>query len=122
MLFVLGAIGCSVGIGRGPYYPYNYPWYYGDYGTYTVVRRPVVVVDRWTDRTFRYRPYRNYVVVRRHHSPLTYTATKGADTLQVKLIEMSDSTRVEVRARKGEGKWDKKRARDLMGEILKEYK
>jgi len=122
LLLVLGAIACSVGINRGPYYPYDYPWYYNDYGTYTVVRRPVVVVDGWTGRTFRRAPYRRYVVVRRHHSPLTYTATRRADTLEVKLVEMNDSTRVEVRARKGDGKWDKKRARDLMGEILKDYK
>lgn len=121
MLLVLGAIACWFGVRRGPYYPYRYPWYYSNYGTYTVVRQPVVVVDRWTDRAFRYRPYRGYVV-RQHHSPVTYTATRGDETLEVNLIAMSDSTRVEVRARKGEDKWDRERARTLMGDILQDYK
>ena len=122
MLSVLGVIGCSVGIGRGAYYPYDYPWGYSSYGTYTVVRRPVVVEDGWTTRAFDYRPYRGYVVRRHASSPISYTATKSDETFEVNLIGMDDSTRVEVRARKGADKWDKDRARSLMGDILKDYK
>ncbi|HEU4994918.1 MAG TPA: hypothetical protein VFT29_08860 [Gemmatimonadaceae bacterium] len=116
VMFVLGAIGCWFGWGRGPYYPYRYPWYYSSYGTYSVVRRPVVVVDGWTNRAFRYRPYRGYVVRRHASSPITYTAATSDDTLRVNLTAMGDSTRLEVQAR------DRERARDLMGEILKDYK
>src|SRR5258705_4562851 len=115
MLFVLGVIGCWFGIGRGPYYPYRYPWYYSNYGTYSVVRRPVVVVDGWTNRAFRYRPYGGYVVRRHASSPIRYTAIMSDDTLAVDLIAMGDSTRVEVRAR------DRERARNRIGEILKDY-
>jgi hypothetical protein len=121
MSFVLGVIGCSVSSGRDRYY-YRYPYAYDNYGTYTVVRRPVVVVDGWTTRAFRYRPYRGYVVRRTHHSPIKYTASRRDETLEVNLIEMGDSTRVEVRARKGDDNWNKERARGLMGVILRDYK
>jgi hypothetical protein len=120
-LFVLGVVGCSAHTDRD-YYPYRYPYYYGHYGTYTVVRRPVVVVDGWTTRAFRYRPYRGYVVRRTHHSPIKYTATRNDETLEVNLIELGDSTRVEVQARKGNDNGDKERAKRLMGAILKDYK
>lgn len=116
MWLVLGVIGCWVGVGRGPYYPYSYPWYYSSYGAYSVVRRPVVVVDGWTNRAFGFRPYGGYVVRRHASSPIVYTAARSDDTLQVDLTAMGDSTRVEVRAR------DKERARDLLGMILKDYK
>ena len=115
----LGA--CAVSTGRR-YYDYDYPWYYTRYGTYTVVRRPVIVVDDWTGRTFRYRPYRGYVV-RRHNSPVVeYKATKGKTTLEVDLTPMGDSTRVEVRARNGNDSWKPDEAKALMGHILKDYK
>ena len=116
-LLVSSVGGCGVGYNRA-YYRYDYPWYYTPYGTYTVVRRPVIVVDDWTGRTFRYRPYRGYVV-RRHNSPkIEYNATKGRSTLEVDLIPMGDSTKVEVRARNGEDKYNKEQARELMGRIL----
>jgi hypothetical protein len=123
-LSVLGVIGCSTGRGDyyGDYYGYDYPWGYNTWGTYSVVRRPVVVVDGWTNRAFRYRPYRGYAVRRYHHSPIKYTATKRNETLEVNLTEMGDSTRIEVRARKGENNWDKERAKRLMGDILRDYK
>ena len=123
-LSVAGMIGCSWGWGNDPYYDYDYdyPWYYNTYGTYTVVRRPVVEVDGWTNRAFGYRPYRGYNVRRHNSSPITYTATKNDETLEVNLTGMDDSTRVEVKARKGDKKWDKERAKTLMGAILKDYK
>ncbi|MGH7678654.1 MAG: hypothetical protein ACRENU_09325 [Gemmatimonadaceae bacterium] len=125
-LSVLGMIGCSWGYGQDPYYSYNYdydyPWYYNTYGTYAVVRRPVVEVDGWTTRTFRNRPYRGYNVRRHNSSPITYSATRKDETLEVNLTGMDDSTRVEIKARKGDDKWDKERAKALMGEILKDYK
>jgi hypothetical protein len=101
------------------YYRYNYPWYYTPYGTYTVVRRPVIVVDDWTGRAFRYRPYRGYVI-RRHNSPvIQYSATKGNATLEVDLTPLGDdSTRVEVKARRGGDKWDQNQAKALLGHIL----
>ena len=116
----LGA--CSVGYNRRAYYPYDYPWYYTRYGTYTVVRRPVVVVDGWTNRAFRHRPYRGYNV-RRHNSPtVEYAAEKGKAKIEVSLIPMGDSTQIEVRANRGAEAWDQEQARDLMGRILQEYK
>ncbi|MGH7460457.1 MAG: hypothetical protein ACREMA_05440, partial [Longimicrobiales bacterium] len=119
-LLVSSLGGCAVGVGR-PYYPYEYPWYYTRYGTYTVVRRPVIVVDDWTTRAFRYRPYRGYVV-RRHNSPVVeYAATKGNATIEVNLIPLGDSTQVEVRARRGAENWDQEQARAMMGHILREY-
>ena len=124
-LSILGMIGCSWGWGNGyddDYYSYNYPWYYNNYGTYTVVRRPVAVVDGWTNRAFGYRPYRGYNIRRHNSSPINYTATKSDETLEVNLTGMDDSTRVEVKARKGTDKWDKERAKKLMGGILKDYK
>jgi hypothetical protein len=118
--FVSMAGACAGSV--GPYYPYDYPWYYTRYGTYTVVRRPVVVVDGWTSRAFRYRPYRHYRV-RRHNSPIiVYNATNGQASIEVNLTPMGDSTQVEVRARRGEDKWDQDQARTLLGHILDEYK
>jgi hypothetical protein len=121
-LFVLGVNGCSVGYGHEPYYPYRYPWYYNDYGAYSIVRRPVVVVDGWTNRAFGYRPYRGFVVRRHNSSPITYTGIRNDETIEVNLTGMGDSTRVEVRARAGDNKWDKERARGFMGDILRDYK
>jgi hypothetical protein len=120
LVSIVGA--CAVNVAnRRPYYPYDYPWYYSNYGTYTVVRRPVVVVDGWTTRAFRYRPYRGYVV-QRHNSPVVeYKATRGDATLEVHLTPMADSTRVEVKARRGEDRWNKEQAKRLMGHILEEY-
>jgi hypothetical protein len=108
---------------RRRYYPYDYPWYYTRYGTYTTVRRPVVVVDGWTGRAFRYRPYRHYRV-HRHNSPtIEYKATNGKADLEVSLIPLGDSTQIEVRARRDNSKevWDQDQARDLLGRILEEY-
>ena len=122
MLSVLGVIGCSVGVGHGAYYPYDYPWEYSPYGTYSVVQRPVVVVDGWTNRAFGYRPYRGYAVQRHNSNPIVFTAKKSDETFEVNLTAMGDSTRVEVRARKGDDKVEKERARNLMGDILKDYK
>ena len=119
-LFV-SMIGGACAARVGPYYPYGYPWYYTPYGTYTVVRRPVVVVDGWTQRTFHRRPYRRYHV-RRHNSPvIEYTATNGKAQLQVSLTPLGDSTQIEVRARPTENKYDQDQARTLMGQILNEY-
>jgi hypothetical protein len=115
----LGA--CGNRVYTRDYYPYDYPWYYTRYGTYTVVRRPVVVVDGWTTRAFRYRPYRHYVV-RRHNSPvITYSATNKTSNLEVSLTPLGDSTQVEVRARRGESKWDQEQAKVLLGHILQDY-
>jgi hypothetical protein len=120
-LFVSSIGGCYSST-RSAYYPYGYPWYYTPYGTYAVVRRPVVVVDTWTGRTFGYRPYRGYVV-RRHNSPvIQYSATKGNSTLEVDLTSLGDSTKVEVRARNGGDKYDRNQAKILMGQILQDYK
>lgn len=122
-LSIVGLIGCSVSTGRDDYYYRNrYPYYYNTYGTYTVVRRPVVVVDGWTNRAFRYRPYRGFVVRRHNSSPINYTASKKDETLEVNLTGMGDSTRVEVKARKGNDNWNKERAKSLMGAILRDYK
>ncbi|HSL70742.1 MAG TPA: hypothetical protein VK864_10910 [Longimicrobiales bacterium] len=104
------------------YYPYDYPWYYTTYGTWSTVRRPVIVVDGWTSRAFRHRPYRRYNIVRRHHSPISYTATRGDATIDVTLTELGDSTRIEVKARRGQDQWDREQAKALMGHILQEYK
>jgi hypothetical protein len=121
-LLVSSVGACGVSVGQRPYYPYEYPWHYTRYGTYTVIRRPVIVADGWTTRAFRYRPYRGYVV-RRHNSPvIEYSASKGNATLEVNLIPVGDSTQIEVRARRGADKWDQEQARVLMGRILEEYK
>ncbi|MGH7462313.1 MAG: hypothetical protein ACREMA_14980 [Longimicrobiales bacterium] len=109
---------------RRRYYPYDWPWYYTTYGTYTTVRRPVVVVDDWTGRAFRHRPYRGYAV-RRHNSPtIEYQASKGKANIEVSLIPLGDSTQIEVRARRNADaeNWDQEQARDLLGRILQEYK
>lgn len=112
----LGA--CAVGVRDRDYYDDDYRWYYTRYGTYTIVRRPVVVVDRWTTRAFRYRPYRGYHI-RRHNSPvITYTATRGNSTLEVSLTPRGDSTQIDVRARTGEDDWDQKEAQALARHIL----
>jgi hypothetical protein len=104
-----------------PYTAYDYPWYYANYGTYTVVRRPIRVVDGWTTRAFRYRPYRGWRI-HRHNSPtIEYKATKGNDVVEVSLIPMTDSTRVEVRTRRNGGQVDKEQAKELLGAILQDY-
>ena len=104
-----------------PYSAYDYPWYYTRYGTYTVVRRPVRVVDGWTTRAFRYRPYRGWRI-HRHNSPtIEYKATKGNDVVEVSLTPMKDSTRIEVKARKGADQYDQEQAKQLLGAILQDY-
>ena len=122
-LMLLSSVGTACGgyDDGWPYTAYDYPWYYSNYGTYTVVRRPVRVVDGWTTRAFRYRPYRGWRV-RRHNSPtVEYKATKGNDVVEVSLIPMTDSTRIEVRARRGGEQVDKEQAKELLGAILQDY-
>jgi hypothetical protein len=114
------------GCGGGSYdYYYDgwyYPWYYSNYGTWTVVGRPLAVVDGWTQRSFEGREYRGYAI-ERHNSPsITYLAREGDRTIEVKLTPRNDSTHVEVRTRNGEEAWDREQSKVLMGRILKEYK
>jgi hypothetical protein len=119
----IGSAGaCSSNMdGDWGYYPNHYPWYYNDYGAYTIVGRPRSVIDGWTTRTWGYSPYRGYAISR-HSSPvIVHTATKDDVTLEVLLTEQPEGTRVEVRARRGE-KLDKDQARVLMGQILHEYR
>ncbi|HEY0811331.1 MAG TPA: hypothetical protein VGD49_14275 [Longimicrobiales bacterium] len=105
------------------YYPNHYPWYYNDWGAYTIVRSPARIVDRWTTRALQYRPYRGYAISR-HNSPvIVHTATKGDDKLEVRLTPQEDgTTHVEVRVREGASASDKERARVLMGQILRDYR
>src|SRR5262245_50533091 len=104
-------------------YYYGYPWYYTRYGTYTVVRRPAVVVDGWTTRVWRGRPYRGWRVRTHHSNPIVYTATKGNQTLEVFITSMEgDQTRLEVKARKGEDHWNQAQAKALLGQIMRESK
>ena len=122
VLALLTVSACGTGsYNDWPYpYSYNYPYWYTDYGTYTYVRRPIHVVDGWTSRAFRYRPYRGYAI-RRHNSPVvTYRATKDDATIEVDLTPQGDSVKVEVRARNGTDKWNAEQAKDLMGRILAE--
>lgn len=104
------------------YYPYDYPWNYTAYGAYTVVHRPLHVVDGWTSRAFGDRRYRGYAV-RRHNSPvIVYNATKDDRAYEVNITPLGgDSVGVEIRARQGDDNWDKKRAKVLLGNILSEY-
>lgn len=130
LFFVLAG---SCGSADDWFYPYDYgydwDWDWDDYywnrtpfGGYTIVRRPVYVVDGWTDAAFRTRPYRNYRV-RRHNSPVVvYTATKGDRTVEVNLTPMQDSTRVEVRTRRGKDRWEPQPAQIVMGSILNRSK
>jgi hypothetical protein len=112
-VLVSAAAGCTTR--RRYYYDDVYPT---RYGTYTVVRRPIVVVDPWTRRALRRRRYRRYRV-RRHNSPeVVYTATHEASTLEVKLTPMGEETRVEVTARNGDDNWDPQEARMLLDAIL----
>lgn len=104
------------------YWDNDYYWYGRPWGGYTVVRRPVTVVDGWTNRAFRHRPYRGYRV-RRHNSPvIEYTATQGDRTLNVNLKPMGDSTIVEVRARRGKDKYDERAAKVMASSIIREQK
>lgn len=122
LLSSLGACGSEGYYDGYNYYPYDYPWYYSPYGTWTVIRRPVVVVDGWAQRSFRHRQYRGYAV-RRHNSPsITYLATQGNRTIEVVLTPRNDSTQIEIRARQGEKAWDREQAKVLLGRILAEYK
>ena len=118
----LSSVGACGGSYYNGYYD-NYPYYYTGYGAYTVVHRPRVVVNRWTGRVWRYRPYRGYRV-RVHHSPTdVYQATRGDETLEVHLSDAgSDSTRIEVKARKGEDGWDKASAKQLLSSIMSQDK
>lgn len=131
MMFVPFATSCGGGGYYAGFYPYDYDydwdWWDDDYdwwdepwGGYTVVSRPSYVVDGWTGRAFRHPPYRGYRVVR-HNSPvIEYTATSGDRTLHVNLKPKGDNTVVEVRARRGSDKWDKRAARVLASSILRE--
>lgn len=97
----------------------GYSLYPTRYGTYTVVRRPVIVVDPWTGRALRRRRYRRYRIRRRRNSPeVVYTATHEDSILEVKLTPMGDETRIEVTARNGEDNWDPEEARTLLDHIL----
>lgn len=130
---ILAAMFATVGgsCGGGAFYGYDddydwdwwdddYYWYNRPWGGYTIVRRPVYVVDGWTGRAFRQRPYRGYRVVR-HNSPvIQYTATNGDRTLNVDLKPVGDSTIVEVRARRGKDRYDQRAAKVLAGSILRE--
>jgi len=132
MLFVVIAGSCVSD--DSWFYPYDYDygpsfgWDWDDYywnrtpfGGFTVVRRPVYVVDGWTDTAFRTRPYRNYRV-RRHNSPVVvYTAKQGNRTVEVNLKPMGDSTHVEVRARRG-SRWEPEPAQMVMSSILQQSK
>ncbi len=101
---------------RRPYYTV-YPT---RYGRYTVVRRPIIVVDPRTRRALRRRRYRRYII-RRHDSPqIVYTATHENSILEVKLTPMGDETRVEVTARNGEDSWDPEEANVLLDYILED--
>jgi hypothetical protein len=105
-----------------PWDPYYYPWHYSPYGSWTVVRRPLPLVDGWTRREFQHRRYRGRAI-ERHNSPqITYTATQGDHTYEVILTGRNDSTQVEVRSRRGADKFERQQARELMGRILSEYK
>lgn len=132
---LIGAVGLAMlaamagGCGHGsvgyydPYWdPYYFPWHYSDWGAWTVVHRPVGVVDSWTRGTFMRPSYRGYMI-QRHNSPqITYTATQGDHTYQVVLTQRNDSTQVEVRARNGADQWQREQARNLMGQILADYR
>ena len=120
VLSLLVVSGCSSAYDDWPYaYTYNYPYWYTDSGTYTYVRRPLTVIDGWTARALRYRPYHDYAISR-HNSPvITYRATKGDATIEVDLTPQGDSTRVEVRSRNGES-WNTEQAKEVMGRILAE--
>jgi hypothetical protein len=120
--FLPAAFGLLASAVAGCYTRRRY-YYYDDvypttYGTYTVVRRPVRIVDPWAARALRRRRYRRYYI-RRHNSPeIVYTATHENRTLEVKLTPQGDNTRVEVTARNGENSWDSEEARVLMSDIL----
>ena len=122
LALALGSVGaCGSVEDDWAYYPDHYPWYYNDYGAYTIVARPRVVVDRWTTRTWGYRPYRGYAISR-HNSPvIVHTAKKDDSVLEVHLTEEKAGTRVEVRARNGD-KLDKEQAKVLLGQILHDYR
>ena len=125
-LILAGVVASMAGCGSTDedwsYYPNHYPWYYTDYGAYTVVRRPIRVIDRWTTRALRYDPYRGYALSR-HNSPvIVHTATSTDATLEVRLTPQKDYTNVEVRARNGGKQWDKERAKVLLGQILHDYR
>lgn len=127
----------SCGGGAGWFYPYDYDydydyfawerewpdyrWHdYPPFGGYTIIRSPVTSVDAWTARALSTRPYYGYSV-RRHNSPvIEYTATRSDRLLKISLTPMADSTRVEIRARRGKDSWDRKQAKMVMGTILKE--
>ena len=90
------------------------------YGGYTIIRRPVSAVDYWTSRALSTPPYRGYRV-RRHNSPVVeYTATRADRTIIIRLTPMSDSTRVEVRARQGRNRWVAQQAKTVASTILRE--
>ena len=113
----LGALASAVA-GCAPRRYYDYDYYPTRYGTYTIVRRPIRVVDPWAGRALRRRRYRRYRI-RRHNSPeIVYTATAENSTLEVKLTPMGNETRVEVSARNGEDAGDQEEARLLLGYIL----
>jgi hypothetical protein len=122
LTMALAALGACGGYDYD-YYPYNYGWSYAPYGTVTVVRRPITVVDGWTRRTWRYRPYRGYRIYRHNSPSITYKATKGDDVLEVILTPQDkQETKVEVRSLKGDQEGDREQAKVLMGRILKDYR
>lgn len=122
LALALGAVGaCGSADGDWAYYPNHYPWYYDDYGAYTIVGRPRMVIDGWTTRAWGYSTYRGYAISR-HNSPvIVHKATKDDVTLEVHLTEEGAGTRVEVRARRGDTV-DKEQAKILLGQILHEYR
>jgi hypothetical protein len=110
--------GCSSTVG---YYDPYYPEYYSDFGSWTVIQRPIGVVDDWTRRAFRHSYYQGFAIAR-HNSPvITYTATQRERSYEVVLTPRNDSTQVEVRARVGTDQWDHEQAKRLLGQILAQY-
>lgn len=134
VLAVFASVTSACGGGAGWFYPYDYDydfdwdwdnrfgWWGTPYGGYTIVHRPVRVVDGWTGNAFRHRAYRHYNVRRHHSSDIGYTATNAGRTIDVQLKPMGDSTRLEVRARKGRNDWDQANAKRVASSILKEQK